>query len=48
MKKSLVLSLVLAIPVLGDYHAEATKGKVHCLPGSWRAIGRYSLEKRLP
>ncbi|MCX8238587.1 MAG: hypothetical protein OSB05_07190 [Akkermansiaceae bacterium] len=113
MKKSLVLSLVLAIPVLGDHHAKATKGKValpaglptksdpagfkgagfsafcnrkdfsgwkkvggtasdevkdgeiragftdsdekntiheglHGLPGSWRAIGRYSLEKRLP
>ena len=28
MKKSLVLSLVLAIPALGDYHAEVTKDKV--------------------
>jgi|TARA_B110000495_G_C23005607_1_gene594042 hypothetical protein len=39
MKKSLVLSLVLAIPALGDYHAEATKDKV-ALPSRFMASHR--------
>lgn len=45
MKKSLLLSLVLAIPAFGDHHAEATKTKVDLPAGLPAKSDPAALEK---